>query len=74
VLEFDLKGEEWIPLNTLLKLLSIVGTGGEAKIRIINGEVQVNKVIELQIRKKLRIGDVISIGESTIRIIDTSIE
>jgi ribosome-associated protein len=74
VLEFDLKGEEWIPLNTLLKLLSIVGTGGEAKIRIINGEVQVNKVIELQIRKKLRIGDVLSIGESTIRIIDTSIE
>jgi ribosome-associated protein len=36
------EGEEYIELNNLLKTLSWVVTGGEAKIRIDQGEVTVN--------------------------------
>ena len=56
-MEFELNGKEYIELNRLLKILSLVGTGGEAKIRISEGEVLVNGDVETQIRKKLRSGD-----------------
>jgi ribosome-associated protein len=50
-------GEDHIPLNTLLKLLRWVETGGEANLCIADGEVQVNGQVETQKRKKLRSGD-----------------
>lgn len=56
---FELKNQEYIQLNDLLKLLSLVGTGGEAKIRILEGEVLYNGNVELQVRKKVRSGDVV---------------
>ena len=55
--EFDLEGHEYIALNQLLKMMGLVETGGEANIRVDNGEVMVNDTIELQRRKKLRSGD-----------------
>ena len=55
--EFDLEGHEYIALNQLLKMMDLVETGGEANIRVDNGEVMVNDTIELQRRKKLRSGD-----------------
>jgi len=54
---FELKEFEFIELNKLLKLLGLVGTGGEAHQRIDNGEVKVNGAVETQRRKKLRVGD-----------------
>jgi len=55
--EFDLEGHEFIALNQLLKMMGLVETGGEANIRVDDGEVMVNDVVELQRRKKLRGGD-----------------
>lgn len=55
--EFDLDGHEFIALNQLLKMMGLVDTGGEANLRIDDGEVLVNNSIELQRRKKLRSGD-----------------
>jgi ribosome-associated protein len=55
--EFDLDGHEFIALNQLLKMMGLVETGGEANIRVDDGEVMVNDTIELQRRKKLRSGD-----------------
>ena len=56
--EFRLRsGEEYIELNNLLKALGWVSTGGEAKIRIDQGEVSVNGEVETRKRKKIRSGD-----------------
>jgi ribosome-associated protein len=53
---FHLRGQEYIELNKLLKLLHLVATGGEASICIENGEVLVNEVVEMRKRNKLRDG------------------
>jgi ribosome-associated protein len=58
--EFQLTDYDFIELNKLMKLLGLVSTGGEANVRITNQEVKVNNVIEIQKRKKLRSGDVVS--------------
>lgn len=67
---FQLDGQDHIQLNNLLKLLHLVGTGGEAHIRIDNGEVRVNGAVETQRRKKLRIGDEVVFGKTTISIVE----
>ncbi len=67
-MEFDLNGHEFITLNNLLKVLNLVGTGGEANIRIEIGEVKVNGVVETQKRKKLRPGDVVNFQKAVITI------
>lgn len=57
---FNLRpGEEYIELNNLLKAFGWVATGGEAKIRIDNGEVTVNGEIETRKRKKMKVGDMV---------------
>ena len=38
---YELQDYDFIPLNDLMKKLHLVGTGGEANIRIVNGEVLV---------------------------------
>ena len=65
---FELRDSDFIPLNNLLKVLHLVGTGGEANIRIENGEAKVNGVVEKQKRKKLRTGDVVLFEKVTITI------
>jgi ribosome-associated protein len=67
-MEFELQGRDHITLNNLLKVLNLVGTGGEANIRISNGEVRVNGAVETQKRKKLRAGDVVEFGKAVIEI------
>lgn len=54
---FELEGHEFIELNKLLKIMQLVGSGGEAKQFIDEGLVQVNGQVETQRRKKLRPGD-----------------
>lgn len=68
MLEFELKGHDFIALNDLLKVLHLVGTGGEANIRITSGEIQVNGLVETQKRKKLRAGDVVEFQGKRIRV------
>lgn len=68
-LTFELGEQDHIQLNNLLKVLNLVGTGGEAHIRIDNGEVRVNGAMETQRRKKLRVGDNIQFGKYHISIV-----
>lgn len=48
-------------LDQLLKFSGLVSTGGEAKIKIQNGEVKVNNRIEKRRSYKLKEGDVVTI-------------
>ena len=59
---------EFIRLQDLLKLASLVSTGGEAKLRILNGEVSVNGEVCTQRGKKLRPGDVVSFAGHTLTV------
>ena len=65
---FELQGHEFIELNKLLKILRLVGTGGEANVRIEQGEVKVNNETETQKRKKLRPGDKVQFENQEITI------
>jgi ribosome-associated protein len=56
---FELEGHDFIELNKLLKIMQLVGSGGEAKQFIDEGLVQVNGTVEKQRRKKLRKGDMV---------------
>ena len=49
--------EEFIRLDSLMKLSDAVVTGGHAKIVIQNGEVKVNGEVCTQRGKKMREGD-----------------
>ena len=51
---------EFIRLQDLMKLGNLVGSGGEAKVRIQEGEVKVVGETCLQRGKKLRPGDVVT--------------
>jgi ribosome-associated protein len=64
--EFKLEGHEFIELNKLMKLLRMVGTGGEANVYITEGEVLVNGAVETQKRKKLRPGDVVKFEDQEV--------
>ena len=55
-IEFELNEHEYIELNQLLKLMSLVGSGGEANICITEGQVKVNNTIETRKRNKIRAG------------------
>ena len=52
---------EWIKLDSFLKFASVCVTGGQAKIRIEQGEILVNGEPCFQRGKKLRDGDVIAV-------------
>jgi ribosome-associated protein len=54
---------EFIRLDAALKLAHLVGSGGEAKIRIQEGEVKVNGAVCTMRGKKLRDGDTAQMGE-----------
>ncbi len=69
-MEFELEGSEYIELNKLLKILNLAESGGEANFRITEGEIIVNKQVELQKRKKLRAGDIVECDGTEIRIIE----
>jgi len=53
---------EFIKLDSFLKFVGAVGTGGEAKLRIADGEVSVNGEVCTMRGKKIRNGDVVELG------------
>ena len=65
---FELEGHDFIELNKLLKIMQLVGSGGEAKQFIDEGLVQVNGQTEKQRRKKLRKGDVVKFQDDQVTI------
>ena len=50
---------EFIRLDAFLKFAGAVGTGGEAKLLIADGQVSVNGAVCTQRGKKLRPGDTV---------------
>ncbi len=56
----------FIKLEALLKYAGLVGTGGESKIRITEGEVLVNGEICTQRGRKLHPGDWVELGGETL--------
>ena len=59
---------EYIKLDALLKLAGLVETGGEAKVLIQDGQVQVNGEVCLMRGKKLRPGDQVTLDGRTVAI------
>lgn len=60
--------EEYIKLGQALKAAGLVGSGVEAKMIILEGDVTVNGKVELQRGKKLVDGDIVSFNSETIKI------
>lgn len=67
-MQFVLK-EDYIELIRLLKVMSLVASGGEAKMVVDDGLVKVNDEVERRKRAKLRKGDVVSFEHQTIELI-----
>ena len=59
---FDLRGDH-ITLDALLKAAGLVSSGGDAKTLIQQGGVLVNGEVDLRRGRKLRAGDLVSVGE-----------
>ena len=57
---------EFIKLDAFLKFAALVGTGGEAKIVIADGLVQVNGEVCTMRGKKLRAGDTVTFADQTL--------
>ena len=60
---------EFIKLDAFLKFAGCVGTGGEAKLRIADGEVSVNGEVCTMRGKKLRDGDTVSLGREEFTVV-----
>lgn len=54
---------EFIKLDALLKFASLTGSGGEAKMLILDGQVMVNGEVCTMRGKKIRPGDVVSLAD-----------
>lgn len=57
-----------IQLNQFLKLMGIVGTGGQAKLMIQGGDVQVNDMVETRRGRRLVRGDKVTVQGQTIEV------
>jgi ribosome-associated protein len=67
---FSLKGAPFVEMIKLLKLYKLVGSGGEAKIRIDNGEAIRNGEVELRKRAKIVKGEVIVFDGNSIEVVE----
>lgn len=62
---------EFIRLDALLKLANLVGSGGQAKLKIQDGQVMVNGEVCTQRGKKIRVGDIIDCDKQTITVTES---
>ncbi len=62
-------GEEFIRLGQALKKAGIVGSGSDAKMIILNGEVTVNNITEEKRGRKLYPGDTVAYGDEVFQVI-----
>lgn len=61
-----------IRLDQFLKLQGLVGTGGQAKLLIQDGQVLVNGEVETRRRRKLHEGDLVELGEQRVVVLPTA--
>ena len=67
-IEFCLK-REFVQLNQLLKLTGLADSGGAGKALVAGGGVSVDGSVELRKTCKIRIGQVVTLGDVEIRVI-----
>jgi ribosome-associated protein len=58
-----------IRLGQLLKLANLVDSGSDAKFLLAGGEVSVNGEPETRRGRQLRDGDVVTLGDASVRIV-----
>ncbi|MBC7982997.1 MAG: RNA-binding S4 domain-containing protein [Candidatus Obscuribacterales bacterium] len=66
-IEFELK-DEFIPLDALLKTTGLASSGGVGKAMVAGGQVHVDGQLELRKRCKIRAGQIVNVGATTIKI------
>lgn len=57
-----------IRLDQFLKAHAVVGTGGQAKLLIQDGQVLVNGEVETRRRRQLRNGDVVQLDDQQLTV------
>jgi ribosome-associated protein len=67
VVPFDIR-TAYIKLDSLLKAVSVVASGGEAKLLIADGQVQVNGAVELRRGRKIYPGDNVKLADQEFRV------
>jgi ribosome-associated protein len=70
-MDYELSGE-YIELIKVLKFMRFAESGAHAKIRVEEGSVKLNGIVEYRKRAKLRPGDIIEIDGNNIHIIKES--
>lgn len=68
--ELNLTSDQMIKLDQFLKLLGIAATGGQAKLMILNGDVQVNGAVETRRGRKLVPSDEVTVAGQTFKVED----
>jgi len=67
--EFELRGDH-IELNQLLKLVGVCNSGGEGKMLVAQGIVQVDGAVELRKTCKIRAGQVVTMEGLEVRVVE----
>lgn len=67
-IEFSLN-REFVQLNQLLKLTGLCDSGGTGKALVAGGGVSVDGSVELRKTCKIRIGQVVRLGDVEIRVV-----
>jgi ribosome-associated protein len=67
-IEFPLD-REFVQLNQLLKLTGLCASGGAGKALVAGGTVAVDGSIELRKTCKIRVGQVVRLGDVEIRVV-----
>jgi ribosome-associated protein len=66
--DFHLRGE-FVALNDLLKLTGVCDSGGAGKMMVAEGMVSVDGTLELRKTAKIRAGQIVTLGDVTIRVL-----
>ena len=67
-LDFELD-REYVELNQLLKLVGLCDSGGAGKALVASGVVRVDGEVELRKTRKLRAGNRVEVGGTTIQVV-----
>ena len=65
--EIEIRGD-MIRLGQLLKLSDLAGSGGDARALLLESAVTVNGSVETRRGRQLHRGDVVTLGDETVRI------
>jgi ribosome-associated protein len=64
--------DDGIRLGQFLKLAGLADTGADARVLLDLGEVEVNGEPEARRGRQLRVGDLIAVGDETVRVVAQS--